>query len=116
MDINLAILNAFGYMPVCNIWCDIDIHMFLYGLLGTTYIIIFYYLCVVHNNLSVKYQLCLNKLFSVSVSVFMMYLKNKLKVEFITLLYARTAGLLLLYSLLIKWTEDHKQYSVIQSS
>ena len=30
---------------------------------------IFYYLCVVHNNLSVKYQLCLNKLFSVSVSV-----------------------------------------------
>ena len=42
--------------------------MFLYGLLGTTYII-FYYLCVVYNNLIVKYQLCLNKLFSVSVSV-----------------------------------------------
>ena len=42
--------------------------MFLYGLLGTTYIFI-YYLCVVYNNLIVKYQLCLNKLFSVSVSV-----------------------------------------------
>ena len=42
--------------------------MFLYGLLGTTYII-FYYLCAVYNNLIVKYQLCLNKLFSVSVSV-----------------------------------------------
>ena len=42
--------------------------MFLYGLLGTTYIF-FYYLCVVYNNFIVKYQLCLNKLFSVSVSV-----------------------------------------------
>ena len=31
--------------------------------------IFFYYPCVVHNNLIVKYQLCLNKLFSVSVSV-----------------------------------------------
>ena len=49
--------------------CDIDIHMFLYGLHGTTYIYFFYYLCVVHNNLIVKYQLCLNILFSVSVSV-----------------------------------------------
>ena len=48
--------------------CDIDIHMFLYGLLGTTYRF-FYYLCVVYNNFIVKYQLCLNKLFSVSVSV-----------------------------------------------
>ena len=42
--------------------------MFLYGLLGTTYIF-FYYLCVVYNNFIVKYQFCLNKLFSVSVSV-----------------------------------------------
>ena len=47
--------------------------MFLYGLLGTTYII-FYYLCVVYNNLIVKYQLCLNKLFSVSVSVSVLFL------------------------------------------
>ena len=57
------------YNIMAIIWsCNIDIHMFLYGLLGTTYIF-FYYLCVVHNNLIVKYQLCLNKRFSVSVSV-----------------------------------------------
>ena len=43
--------------------------MFLYGLLGTTYIF-FYYLCVVYNNFIVKYQLCLNKLFSVSKKKF----------------------------------------------
>ena len=48
--------------------------MFLYDVSNQTvaehnlYIYI-YYLCVVHNNLIVKYQLCLNKLFSVSVSV-----------------------------------------------
>ena len=49
---------------------DIDIHV-LFGLLVRTDIIIFYYLCVVYNNLSLKYQLCLDKLFSVSVSVYM---------------------------------------------
>ena len=31
-------------------------------------------------------------------------------------LYSRTARLLLIHSLLIIWTEIHKQYSVIQSS
>ena len=47
--------------------CDIDIHMFLYRLLGTTYITILYYQYIVHNNLSVEYQLCLNKLLSLSL-------------------------------------------------
>ena len=59
----------------------------------------------------------------------MMYVK--IIVEFAKLLYSRTAGLLLIYisniavdntydlliyGLLNNWTEDHKQYSLIQYS
>ena len=44
-----------------------SIYIFIWSPWHNLYTII-YYLCVVHNNLNVKYELCLNKLFSVSVS------------------------------------------------
>ena len=49
----------------------------------------------------------------IDLYLFIRYVK---KIEFVTLLYSQTARLLLIYSLLIKWTEDPKQYSVIQYS